>query len=31
MVVKILLWGGVILLGFLWWTRRATNKKNTSR
>jgi hypothetical protein len=31
MVLKILLWGGVVLLGFLWWQRRASKRKNPSR
>jgi hypothetical protein len=31
MVLQILLWGAVVLIGFLWWQRRVANKKKTSR
>ncbi len=31
MLLKIIPWVVVLLLGFLWWKRRAANKRNRDR
>jgi len=27
MLLKVVLWAAVVLIGFLWWKRRSSNKK----
>jgi hypothetical protein len=31
MMMQIILWGAVVLFGFLWWTRHNSNKKARNR
>jgi hypothetical protein len=31
MVMQIVLWAAVVLFGFLWWSRHASNKKARNR
>jgi hypothetical protein len=31
MLMQIVLWGAVVLFGFLWWSRHSSNKKARNR
>lgn len=31
MMMQVVLWGAVVLFGFLWWSRHSANKKARNR